>query len=66
MTVDLATEQEIDNQQGSGPNGAYTGPRVREKIVGVIGSPWFLDGPGGSGFGFVARRGDQVSAEHDR
>ncbi len=31
----LATPMEIRNQEGSGPNGAYTGPRVTVHIVGV-------------------------------
>ena len=31
----LATPQEIAEQQGSGPGGAYTGPRVTVRIVGV-------------------------------
>jgi ABC-type lipoprotein release transport system permease subunit len=48
----LATPQEIVAQQGSGPNGAYTGPRVTVRIVGVgeTSSAWGgTDGPGSDG-----------------
>jgi FtsX-like permease family len=48
----LATPQEIAEQQGSGPDGAFTGPRVTVRIVGVgeTSTRWGgVDQPGGSG-----------------
>lgn len=47
----LATPKEIANEEGSGPNGAYTGPRVTVHIVGVgeSSSTWGVDTPGGPG-----------------
>jgi hypothetical protein len=48
----LATPEEIAQQQGSGPGGVYTGPRVTVRIVGVgeTSSRWGgVDQPGGSG-----------------
>jgi hypothetical protein len=47
----LATPEEIANQEGSGPNGAYTGPRVTVRIVGVgeASSAWGVDSPGDPG-----------------
>ncbi len=48
----LATPKEIAEQQGSGPDGAFTGPRVTVRIVGVgeTSSAWGgVDQPGGTG-----------------
>ncbi len=47
----LATPQELANQEGSGPGGVYTGPRVTVHIVGV-GAPsssWGGDQAAGTG-----------------
>jgi len=48
----LATPKEIADQEGSGPGGAYTGPRVTVRIVGVgeTSTAWGgVDAPGGTG-----------------
>ena len=48
----LATPKEIAEQQGSGPDGAYTGPRVTVRIVGVGETSTAgggVDQPGGTG-----------------
>jgi len=48
----LATPKEIAEQQGSGPDGAFTGPRVTVRIVGVgeTSTAWGgVDQPGGTG-----------------
>jgi hypothetical protein len=47
----LATPKEIAQQQGSGPDGAFTGPRITAHIVGVgeTSSRWAVDEPGGNG-----------------
>jgi hypothetical protein len=48
----LATPKEIADQQGSGPGGAFTGPRVTVRIVGVgeTSTAWGgVDQPGGTG-----------------
>jgi ABC-type lipoprotein release transport system permease subunit len=49
VTLDLPTPKELAAQAASGPGNTYTGPRVPIRIVGVIGSPWYEDGPGGTG-----------------
>jgi hypothetical protein len=52
VVITLPSLKEMADQEGSGPNGAYTGPRIRAHIVGVIGSPFFSDEPGGKGYVF--------------
>lgn len=60
VVLNLPTPRELAEQSGSGPNGAFTGPHLRMRIVGVVNSPWFSDEPGAKGFiqmgpGVVAR-----------
>jgi FtsX-like permease family protein len=47
----LATPSEVAAEEGSGPNGVYTGPRITMHIVGVgeSSSTWGADSPGGTG-----------------
>lgn len=52
VVISLPSLKEMTDQEGSGPGGAYTGPRVPAKIVGVIGSPFFSDEPGNKGYVF--------------
>jgi hypothetical protein len=52
VVITLPSPKEMQEQEGSGPGGAYTGPRIAAKIVGVIGSPFFSDEPGGKGYVF--------------
>jgi cell division protein FtsX len=54
LTLELPSIQEMKEQEPSGPNGSFTGPQVKTTIVGVIGSPWFTDDPGGTGYVFVS------------
>ena len=51
VVIRLATPEEIANQEGSGPDGTYTGPRITLHIVGVgeTSSSWGVDQPGGTG-----------------
>jgi ABC-type lipoprotein release transport system permease subunit len=51
VAIILATPQEVVRQEGSGPHGAYTGPRVTLHIVGVgeLSPSWAVDEPGGTG-----------------
>ncbi len=51
LAIILATPKEIERQQGSGPHGEYTGPRVTLHIVGVgeTSPAWGADEPGGTG-----------------
>ena len=50
VVLNLPTPSELAEQSGSGPDGAFTGPHLRMRIVGVIGSPWLSDEPGAKGF----------------
>ncbi|PZS25143.1 MAG: hypothetical protein DLM58_23035 [Pseudonocardiales bacterium] len=61
VVLNLPTPQELTDQSGSGPNGAFTGPHLRMRIVGVINSPWFSDEPGAKGF---IQMGPGVVAHH--
>ncbi|MDT4942337.1 MAG: putative transport system permease protein [Pseudonocardiales bacterium] len=45
----LPTPAELQAQGGSGPGGAFTGPRIHVHIVGVVVTPWFADNPGTPG-----------------
>lgn len=49
VVLELPTTAELAAGSGSGPNGEYTGPHPELTIVGVIGSLWFSDQPGGQG-----------------
>jgi hypothetical protein len=49
VVMTLPTPRELEDQAGSGPDGAYTGPRPRMTIVGIVISPWFSDEPGVTG-----------------
>jgi cell division protein FtsX len=45
VKVTLPTPKEFEAQEGSGPNGRFTGPRITLRIVGVIATAWFSDAP---------------------
>ncbi|MEP7019680.1 MAG: FtsX-like permease family protein [Pseudonocardiales bacterium] len=49
VTLNLPTPAEYQAHQGSGPDGAYTGPRLALRIVGVVIAPWLRDSPGDQG-----------------
>jgi FtsX-like permease family len=49
LVVVLATPKEVEAQGPSGPNGAYTGPHLVVRIVGVGIAPWFSDTLDGKG-----------------
>lgn len=49
LVVVLATPKEMAAHGGSGPGGAYTGPSLRVRIVGVGIAPWFSDSVDGKG-----------------
>ncbi|MDQ2749299.1 MAG: FtsX-like permease family protein [Actinomycetota bacterium] len=49
VVFNLPTPAEFQAHGGSGPDGAYTGPRLRVRIVGVGISPWFSDDSAGQG-----------------
>ena len=46
VTVVLPTPDELQAQAGFGPDGAFSGPRLPVRIVGMEVSPWFSDEPG--------------------
>jgi energy-converting hydrogenase Eha subunit A len=50
VVLHLPTPNELAEQSGSGPDGAFTGPHLRMRIVGVVGAPWISDEPGAKGF----------------
>ncbi|MDT4926170.1 MAG: putative transport system permease protein [Pseudonocardiales bacterium] len=52
VVITLPSLKEMQEQEGSGPDGAYTGPRVSARIVGVVGSAFFSDEPGNKGYVF--------------
>ncbi|MDT4963289.1 MAG: putative transport system permease protein [Pseudonocardiales bacterium] len=65
VVLNLPTPSELAEQSGSGPDGAFTGPHLRMRIVGVIGSPWLSDEPGATGFiqmspGVVAKHAENT------
>src|SRR5919112_604130 len=41
VDVVLPTLAELQAQEGSGPGGAFTGPRLHMRIVGEVVSPWY-------------------------
>jgi hypothetical protein len=45
VVVVLSTPAELQAEEGSGPDGAFTGPRLRIRIVGVVEAPWYSDQP---------------------
>jgi FtsX-like permease family len=50
LMLDLPTPRELAEGDGSGPDGAFTGPRLPMTIVGIVRSPWMIDEPGAAGF----------------
>jgi ABC-type lipoprotein release transport system permease subunit len=50
VVLSLPTPEELADGGGSGPNGAFTGPQLPMRIVGVVSSAFFADEPGGQGF----------------
>jgi ABC-type antimicrobial peptide transport system permease subunit len=54
VVISLPSKKEMAQQEGSGPGGSFTGPRIKTKIVGVVGSPFFGDEPGSTGQIFVS------------
>jgi hypothetical protein len=49
LTLQLATPQQIDQGYDPASGQPARGPKIRARIVGVIRSPWFSDGPGSAG-----------------
>jgi hypothetical protein len=43
VSVVLPTPGELQGRAGSGPDGAYTGPRLTARLVGVVSSSWWGD-----------------------
>jgi FtsX-like permease family len=49
VVLNLPTPAELAEGEGTGIGGAYTGPQVRIRIVGLVRSLWYSDAPGSTG-----------------
>jgi hypothetical protein len=50
LTLSLPTPRELAEGEGSGPDGAFTGPQPTMHVVGVVTGAFFSDEPGAAGF----------------